>query len=69
MYNERYCSEVELQILNCIREGPKDSETIRLKLGIDETIRPYTCKLKRLNLIYKVKTNSHQLIVWGARNE
>lgn len=69
MYNERYCSEIELQILNCIREGPKDSETIRLKLGIDGTIRHHTSRLKKLNLIYKVRTTKHQVAVWGARDD
>lgn len=69
MYNEKYCSEVELQILNCIREGPKDSETIRLKLGIDGTIKQHTSKLKKLNLIYKVRTNNQHKAIWGARDE
>lgn len=67
MKNERYCNEIQIQILNCIRESPKSAREIREKLGISENISTHTRKLKRLNLIFKTRTDKEYCLVWRAR--
>lgn len=67
MRNEKYCNDIEIQILNCIRECPKSTQEIKQRLGTTENINAYIRRLKRLNLIVKVRTNSACRPIWSAK--